>query len=343
MPGSISGKKRTGQPTAVCLLSGGLDSALAAKLILEQGVRVMGVHFVIPFGRYGKEEADLPVRRVARSLGIEVEVVALGEEYLGIVRHPEHGYGANVNPCIDCRIYMLRKAAAMMRDARADFIVTGEVVGQRPMSQRMDTMRKIEKESGLEGYLVRPLSAHLLAPTRPELEGLVRRDDLIGVRVHGRSRRDLLDLAEKKGVSGFASPGGGCLLTDPKYAQRVRDLLRFDMLTLHDIDLLSVGRHFRLPHGAKLAVGRHKRDNDRLAAMAEAGDIVLTTPAVPGPTAVLNGPGALEDQSLAGRIVARYSDAAADDKVRIGIVAPSGVGSIEVTRLDPRETAELMV
>jgi tRNA-specific 2-thiouridylase len=330
-----------GNTEAICLLSGGLDSALAARLIIDQGIQVYGIHFIIPFGRLDKQGPDLPVRRVAASLGIGLDIVRLGDDFLEIVRSPRHGFGSNMNPCIDCKILMLRMAGELMRKRGADFVVTGEVVGQRPMSQRLDTMRRIEKESGLEGYLIRPLSAHLLAPTRPETEGLVRRERLLSIK--GRSRKDLMRIAGEKGVSGYASPAGGCLLTDPRYAQRVRDLLKHEMLTLHDVDLLSVGRHFRLPHGSKLVVGRHKQDNDLLSALVERDDDVFTTPAVPGPTAVLRGPEMAADRDLTARIVARYSDAGASESVTVRVSCGGGEISLRVTPLDPVEAEKLMI
>jgi tRNA U34 2-thiouridine synthase MnmA/TrmU len=341
MSRSESARRTDRTPEAICLLSGGLDSSLAARLMLDQEIGVFGVHYVIPFGRLDKQGPDLPVFKVAESLGIQVEVVHLGQEYLDIVRSPKHGYGANVNPCIDCKILMLKKAGELMRNRGADFVVTGEVVGQRPMSQRLDSMRRIEKESGLEGYLVRPLSAHLLPPTRPEEQGLVSRDDLLGIQ--GRSRKELMKIAAEKGISGYSSPAGGCLLTDPRYAARVRDLLQHDMLTLHDIDLLGVGRHFRLPHGSKLVVGRHKQDNDTISLLTGEGDRVLTTPEVPGPTAVLRGGRISEDEELAGRIVARYSDAGASEMVKVELTGPGGEASLDVYPLDPAETARLMI
>jgi tRNA-specific 2-thiouridylase len=337
----LPGESNERNAGAVCLLSGGLDGALAAKLMLEQGIDVHGVHFILPFGRRGGPDADSPVRRVADSLGIDCEVVRLGEEYVEIVRHPKHGYGANVNPCIDCRIHMLTKAGDLMRARGLDFVVTGEVVGQRPMSQRLDTMRRIEKESGLEGLVVRPLSAQILAPTKPETAGLLDRDSLLGIR--GRSRRELLRLAQEKGVRGFSSPAGGCLLTDPGYARRVRDLLQYDMFTLRDIDLLSLGRHFRLPNGAKLVVGRHKQDNDTLSELADERDSLLTTPDIPGPTAVLRGTGAAEDEDMAARIVARYSDAPAGEKVRIRVDTSSAARFVEADALDPEATLGMMI
>jgi tRNA-specific 2-thiouridylase len=329
------------QARAICLLSGGLDSALAARLVLDQGVGVTGVHFIVPFIRRSAEDGSPAVGRVAGSLGIEVEMVPLGSEYLETIRHPRHGYGANMNPCIDCRIFMLAEAARMMEARGMDFVITGEVVGQRPMSQRLDAMRRVEKESGLEGRLLRPLSAHLLAPTVAEKEGLVSRDLLLGV--SGRSRRDLLELAARKNVTGFSAPAGGCLLTDPLYARRIRDLIEHDMFTLHDIDLIGAGRNFRLPGGGKLVVGRNELENGRLSNMADGDDVVLETLDVPGPTAVLTRPGGPDDQVLAARVVARYSDAAETDKVKLLIRGPGGTLSLEVSPLGREVTGGLMI
>jgi tRNA-specific 2-thiouridylase len=326
---------------ALCLLSGGLDSALAAKLILEQGIGLRGVHFVIPFGRRRRSGPDTPINRVSDSLGIQCDVVRLGEDFLEVVRNPRHGYGANVNPCIDCRIHMLRKAGELMRRWEMEFVVTGEVLGQRPMSQRLDTIRRIEKESGLEGRIVRPLSARLLAASEPENAGLVDRTGFLDIR--GRSRKDLLRLADEKGVRGFSSPGGGCPLTDPCYARRVRDLLQYDMLTLGNVDLLGVGRHFRLPNGAKLVVGRHKQDNDMLENLAGDRDLLLTTPDIPGPTAVLVGDVDREAEHTAAGVVARYSDASAGEHVRVRLKAPSGVKFIDAEPLDPGAVAGMMI
>ena len=268
---------------AICLLSGGLDSSLAAKLVLDQGVRVLAVNFVIPFGRCGNA-SESPARRMADSLGAAFRRISLGSDYLEVVRHPHYGYGSNVNPCIDCRIFMLRRAGEMMDREGASFVVTGEVVGQRPMSQRLDTMRRIEKDSGLEGLLLRPLSAKLLAPTIPEIEGWVNRDALLAV--SGRSRKELIKLAGELGVTGYTTPGGGCLLTDPKFAGRVRDLLAHDTFTLDDVELLKVGRHLRFPGGPKLVVGRNEGDNEELESLAVEGDTVLTTEECPGPVAM---------------------------------------------------------
>jgi tRNA U34 2-thiouridine synthase MnmA/TrmU len=326
---------------AVCLVSGGLDSALAVRLMQEQGIRILAVNFVLPFLKTAAAGGgDVPAR-VARSLGIDLRSVHLGDGYLDIIRHPEHGYGKNINPCIDCHIHMLRKAKEIMVAEGASFVVTGEVVGQRPMSQRRDMLRRIEKRSGLEGLLLRPLSAKLLDPTIPESRGWVRRDDLLAI--SGRSRKELIRLAHQKGITGYSTPAGGCLLTDPGYALRVRDLMAHDMLTLRDVKRLAVGRHFRLPQGSKLIVGRNEADNEALTGMAGPGDTVLSTPYCPGPTAVLSGDGAEEEAGLAAGVVARYSDDRQKGLVSVLIVSKETERIEDVAPLDPGRVRELMI
>jgi len=303
-------------------------------------VEILAVNFVIPFGRCA-EASGSPARRMADSLGVAFRQVSLGSDYLDVVRHPHYGYGSNVNPCIDCRIFMLRKAGEMMGGEGASFVVTGEVVGQRPMSQRLDTMRRIEKDSGLEGLLLRPLSAQLLAPTVPEIEGWVKRDALLAV--SGRSRKELIRLARELGVTDYTTPGGGCLLTDPKFAGRVRDLLIHDTFTLDDVDLLKVGRHLRLPGGPKLVVGRNESDNEELESLAVEGDTVLTTEECPGPVAILRGVVGEEDVRLAAGIVARYSDGRKSGSVRVRIESRDGSRTEQVSPIDPAQASELMI
>jgi tRNA-specific 2-thiouridylase len=326
---------------AVCLLSGGLDSSLAIKLMQEQRIDIQAVNFVGPFGRRVAASGDSPAQSVARALGVDLEIITLGEDYLEIIRSPRYGYGSNVNPCIDCRIYMLRRAREMMERDEASFVVTGEVVGQRPMSQRTDTMRKVEKDSGLEGLLLRPLCAKLMAPTVPEERGWVDRERLLGI--SGRSRKELMRLAEEKGVQGYSSPGGGCLLTDPRFAVRVRDLLERDSLTLDGVELLKVGRHLRLPLGSKLVVGRNEDDNMRLLALRTESDTVLTTESCPGPTAVLRGARAREEEDLAAAIVARYSDGQAAGVATVRITSPAGVRVRDAVPMAADDVAGLMI
>jgi len=325
---------------AICLLSGGLDSSLALGIVKDEGIDVLAVNFAGPFGGCADAE-DSAARRVADSLGVPLVVVSFGEEYLDIVRHPAHGYGSNVNPCIDCHIYMLRLAGEMMRREGASFLVTGEVLGQRPMSQRLDTLKKIEKESGLKGLILRPLSARLLEETVPEAKGLVRRDRMLAI--SGRSRREQLGLARERGLDGFSAPAGGCLLTDPQFAGRVRDLLAHGSLNMHEAGLLRFGRHFRLPSGAKLVIGRHERDNQALLSRARPTDTVLSTVDCPGPTGVIPGPASEEDTALAAEMVARYSDGRARGRVVVRMRSPGGECTREVAPRDPEEVKGMMI
>jgi tRNA-specific 2-thiouridylase len=326
---------------ALALISGGLDSALAIRLMQEQGVEVVAVNLVSPFGHRREGLEDTPAKKVASSLGVHLVTIPCGQEYLNLVSNPQHGYGSNMNPCIDCRIYMLSKAREVMPELGASFVVTGEVVGQRPMSQKINIMRHIEKASGLEGYLLRPLSALLLVPTIPESKGWVRREQLLAI--SGRSRKQLLQLAEDKGVTVFSSPGGGCLLTDPEFARRIKDLLRHGSLSFDDIGLLKVGRHFRLPLGSKLVIGRNQQDNAKISGTARPGDIILATPDVPGPIGILMGERGREEESLAAGMVARYSDGRAYPKVKVSISTAGETRCVEVRPLEPCRVADLMV
>jgi tRNA U34 2-thiouridine synthase MnmA/TrmU len=326
----------TRRTKAVCLLSGGLDSGLAAKLMQEQGIEILAISFVLPFGDPSKPSAAV---RVAESLGVDLRTIPLGEDYLEVIKNPRHGYGGNMNPCIDCHIHMLAQGKQVMMDEDASFVVTGEVVGQRPMSQRLDTLRVIEKESGLEGLLLRPLSAQLLKPTVPETEGWVDRDSLLAI--SGRSRKELLRLAKDKGLEGYSTPAGGCLLTDPGFSARVRDLLDHDMLSLDELRRLTVGRHFRLPKGSKLIVGRNHSDNEVLLATAGSADTVLTTPECPGPVGILVGDASEEE--IAASIVARYSDGRATGRVKILTRTSAAERMGEVSPLDAESVRELMI
>jgi tRNA U34 2-thiouridine synthase MnmA/TrmU len=325
---------------AVCLLSGGLDSSLAIRIIIDQGVEALAVHFTGPFGGC-TEVRDSAAYAVATSMGIRLIVVSLEEDYLEIVKAPKYGYGSNVNPCIDCHIYFLRRAKEIMEREGASFVVTGEVLGQRPMSQRLDTLIRIEKASGLAGLIVRPLSAKLLEESVPESKGWVNRDDLLAI--NGRSRRDQLRLASEKGVRGFSSPAGGCLLTDPRFAVRVRDLIGHDGLTMHGAGLLRVGRHFRLPLGSKLIVGRDQKDNEHLLSKAQPWDVVLDTEDCPGPIAILTGEAAVGEVDLAASVVARYSDGRFTGRVRVHVISPDGHHFQDAVPLDAENVRRLMI
>lgn len=300
---------------AIALLSGGLDSTLAASLLKQQGIDIVALSFVTPFCQCsGKGGCGSQAGEVAEKLGLELRVEPLGDEYLDIVRNPVRGYGKNMNPCIDCRILMFSKAREVMEKEGASFVFTGEVLGERPMSQRRESMRIIEKESGLEGRLLRPLSARLLRPTLVEEDGIVDRTKLLSV--SGRSRKPQMRLAEEFGISDYPCPAGGCLLTDPAYARKVKDLVTHGELTMKNVTLLRTGRHYRLLNAKKLVVGRNEGENGRLESLADEDDVVLSTFPIPGPVALLRS-GANGSLELSARICAAHSDAKCEPEVPV--------------------------
>jgi tRNA U34 2-thiouridine synthase MnmA/TrmU len=254
---------------AIALISGGLDSTLAAKVVAGLGVEVLGIYFSHPFcAREKKTEQALQelAAALARQAGISLRVERLDREFLEIVSHPVHGYGSNINPCIDCRIFMMRKAREAMERERASFLVTGEVLGQRPMSQQRQTMARIDRDAGVEHIVLRPLSAKHLEQTVPEQNGWVDRDKLYGF--SGRSRKPQIDLAVMLGIIDFPNAAGGCLLTDPRFSDRARDLMSYGSFTMDNVELLKLGRHFRLGPHTKLVVGRNQDENESVAALA---------------------------------------------------------------------------
>jgi len=307
---------------AVALLSGGLDSSLAIRLVQDQGVEVEGLHFVSVLNRTAPERSCLLTElRVGRQLGVKVKTVNFTHEQLAIAQCPAHGYGSNMNPCIDCHMAMLRRAAEHMGRVGARFIVSGEVVGQRPMSQRGAVLRQVDRETGLGGLILRPLSARLLPPTVPEREGWVDRERLLDI--GGRSRKRQLELARRYGITEHSSPAGGCLLTDPGFAARLRDLAEASPggLDLGDVHLLKVGRHFRLDPTTKAIVGRNERENATVHTFSRADDLLMTTRDAPGPCALLRGRKAEGHVRTAAALTARYSKLRAQPSVAIAVTA----------------------
>ena len=303
---------------AISLFSGGLDSMLAVKLMTEQGIDVTALHVYIGFGSKGDVREQL--RRRAELAGAEFLLVDVREEYIEkILFDPVYGYGKNFNPCIDCHGYMFKIARAMMPELGASFLVTGEVVGQRPMSQRPDALKQVQKLAGdnEDKLILRPLSAKLLEPTKPELEGWVDREKLLDINGRGRERQ--LAMAAAYGWEDYESPGGGCLLTEPSYAAKIRDFIAHEEFGVEDIDLLKYGRHFRLPDGAKLVVGRHKEDNEALLKIVNPDYLPLRLP-VTGPYSLLHREASEADKALAARIALTYgkSEPGRRYEVRVG-------------------------
>lgn len=296
---------------AIILLSGGLDSTIAAELMSRENIELLAVNYKTPFCLCDRPSAKggcgSHAKRVAGELGIEIKIINATEEFLEVLKAPKHGYGANVNPCIDCRILFFKKSKELMEEYGASFIITGEVLGQRPMSQHKRQMLLIEKESGLEGLVVKPLSAQLMPPTIPEKEGWINRDNLLAIA--GRSRKPQIALAKEYGVKDYPCAAGGCLLTVSTFAPRIKDLIKHDSLNVNNIGLVKIGRHFRLSEKAKLVVGRNESENELLVRYSTDKDIVFSPIDTAGPTAIGRGSFSEEEKKLAVSIVIRYCDA----------------------------------
>ena len=295
---------------AIVLISGGLDSTLAARLLKEQGIEIVALNFKTPFclcDRKGTSGCGNYARSVANNLGVELKIINVTDEFFAILKNPKHGYGSNMNPCIDCRILMLRKAKEFMQEIGAKFIVTGEVLGQRPMSQHKQALKVIEKESGLEGLVLRPLSARLLPETIPEREGWVARDKLLNF--SGRTRKPQIDLAKTFNIKDYPCAAGGCLLTDPGFAKRVKDLINYGELSLNNVELLKIGRHFRISENTKLAVGRNKKENEELVNLSKENDyLFFPNEGLAGPTSLGRGNFSEDLIKLSCSITCRYCD-----------------------------------
>ncbi|MEO0091324.1 MAG: asparagine synthase-related protein [candidate division WOR-3 bacterium] len=302
------------QLTGIGLLSGGLDSILAVYLVKALNIKVIAVCFVSPFFDNSNH-----VRAIAQELNLELKIIRLGDEYINLIKHPKFGYGKNLNPCIDCHIYMLKKSKELMESIGADFVFTGEVLGERPMSQNRQALKIIETEASLTGRLLRPLSAQLLEPTILETQGRIDRSRLLSIQ--GRSRKPQLALAQQYNIKKFPQPAGGCLLTDSQFSRRLQDAFRHNEDSLTDIELLKIGRHFRIQSNKdeqlpplKIIVGRDEKENEKLLQLKMPSDLILQPIDVPGPVVLIRNPSPINDisnekiLSLAAGICARYSD-----------------------------------
>ena len=335
---------------AVALISGGLDSLLAAKVIQQQGIHVEGINFYTGFCVEGhthairKKDQAKPKRNnalwVAEQLGIKLHIIDIIEEYKDVVINPKHGYGANLNPCLDCKIFMVQKAREWIEQKGFDFIITGEVIGQRPMSQRKDTMPVISHESGAEALLLRPLCAKNLEATIPELEGWVDREQLHNF--EGRTRKPQMALAAEFGFEDYAQPAGGCcFLTDKQYSVKLSDLWRARgerRYELDDIMLLKVGRHLRPRPHFKMIIGREDGENKFLQGYRKQYMHMMAT-SHKGPLVLIDGKADADDLELAARITARFSQGRDAEQVEVEIHDSDGVSrSVQV---QPMRGAEI--
>lgn len=298
---------KNNQTTALALYSGGLDSTLACRVVAAQGIKVVAVKFVTPFFGYELlQKQDEYIQKIKETAGIDIILRDVTLPYLELLKKPAHGFGKNFNPCIDCKIFMLSEAKKMMHEIGASFLVTGEVIGQRPMSQRRDALRVIERDSDCEGILVRPLCAKNLVPTQAELDGLIDREQLHAF--SGRNRTPQIKLAKQFGITDYPSPGGGCILADPILSLRIEEHYQeHKNIIPEDILLLLTGRQFKLPTGGWLVVGRDYPEDIKIENLRQPGDWFLEPKEVPGPSAILRYSTGTEELETAASIVVRYS------------------------------------
>jgi len=319
------------------LCSGGLDSILAGVVLREQGIHAEWVTFETPF--FSADKA----RKAANMTGIPLRVERITNVYLNMLKNPPCGYGKHMNPCLDCHALMFRLAGQIMEAEGFDFLFSGEVLGQRPMSQTRPSLRYVEKHSGYDGYLIRPLSALRLDESIPEKQGLVDREKLLGIT--GRGRKDQIRLAKQYGIVDYPAPAGGCLLTDKGYANRLRDLFAHQTDTPErELELLKHGRHFRLDKHTKIVVGRTKADNDMIRSCIDpAEDTILKTIGYPGPLVVVPKGGAQGTLPLAAAICAGYTKAPADQSIKVRVVSLREERTIEILPVKPGSVSQLLI
>ena len=328
----------------VALFSGGLDSSLAVLLMLKQEIEVTALMFGHDFCAQhpGRPSSLKEPSQIAEKFGFKLEIMHLGNEFIELVQRPKYGYGKNMNPCIDCKILMLKKAKEFMMKIGADFLVTGEVVGQRPKSQFRTTLYMIAKQADVEGIVLRPLSAGLLKPTVPEEKGLVDRDKLLDI--NGRSRKVQMKLAEEYGLEYYPTPASGCLLTDPRFAKRLKDMVSHrEKIDLNDIRLLKVGRHFRFDRDALIVVGRNEEENRRIEKLYRDDDILFEALGTGSPIVLLRGKASDDAVDFAARLTARYCDRKYEDEVEITLTSKAGQARMTVEPFDHEDVKRYQV
>jgi tRNA U34 2-thiouridine synthase MnmA/TrmU len=322
---------------ALGLCSGGLDSMLAALVLRKLGIEVHWISFETPF--FSADKA----RHAAEMLKIPLRVKDITDIYLELLKHPPNGFGKNMNPCMDCHSLMFKLAGQIMQTDGFDFLFSGEVLGQRPMSQTRPSLRYVEKHSGYDGYILRPLCAQNLPETLPEKNGWVDRTRLLDL--SGRSRKRQIELARQFGISHYPSPAGGCLLTDKGYSHRLKDLFAHqDLPTQNDLHLLKYGRHLRLNPAAKIIVGRNQSENDLILKYADMGkDAILKVISFPGPVVLIPGGAEKAIKLLAAAICAGYSKAPVDNPVSVNISAASVSEEVVILPLAPKQARSFLI
>jgi tRNA-specific 2-thiouridylase len=322
---------------AIALFSGGLDSMLAIKVIQEQGIEVIAVNFNIGFG--STDDRREHMQKVADEVGVQLVIADVRERYVEkVLFSPKYGYGSAFNPCIDCHGNMFNWAKEYMDKYDAGFVISGEVLNERPMSQRKEAMEQVEKISGLEGLVLRPLSAKFMKPSIPEENGWVDREKLLDIQ--GRSRKRQYELIEKYGIDYFESPGGGCLLTDKFVATKINDFIKYDTFTKDDIDVIKYGRHFRISPTAKLVVGRHQEDNEKIKSIENDKFYTVYMPeGVTGPVSLLSKSATAEDREIAAKIILTYGRTQPDTAYTVTI----GDGDVEATPYPSKEAVREMM
>ncbi len=299
---------------AIALFSGGLDSTLAIKMIIDQGIEVLALNINTGFGSTGDRYDHM--KDMCEQVGAELKIIDIQNEFLQeVLFDPKHGYGKNFNPCIDCHAKMFAVAKRIMEDEGASFLISGEVMGQRPMSQNKDALQTVLNESNCDGILLRPMSAKMLAPTLPELEGWVDREKLEGIT--GRSRDRQMQLVKEIGLENFESPGGGCLLTDENFGKKMFDFIKYDKFEVRDIPVMKSGRHFRLTDGAKLVIGRNQEENQHLQDIENDKYYHLKTIGIPGPHGLLSKTATDADKELALQAILVYTKANQEDNYSV--------------------------
>lgn len=308
----------------ISLFSGGLDSCLSVLLMLRQNVKVTALTMMTHFGCDLSDRSSCSSNPypVAEQFGFDVKLVHLAEKFVKIVQNPVYGYGRNMNPCVDCRILMLREAKEYMEMVGADAVITGEVLGQRPFSQLRPRLELTEREAGLKGRLLRPLSAKLLQPTLPELEGKIDRDQLEAISGRGRQRQ--FELAREFGLEDFPTPASGCLLTDPEYSRKLRDLLKHTpQPSFTDLNLLQAGRYFRLSPQAYAVVGRNQNENAKIQSLAQTNDWLAEVLETGSPITIVRGEPSEHDLANAAAITGRYCDRKHEKEVEVTLICGS--------------------